>query len=207
MDERTDRSYLDYLSNQDKEELLSSFNECVFYHAMTLYYNLAPDLQLITDLRESGQHLFNVFNLTLIEINQRTINNPLPPYKDLLCVDTGILDYDACLECDPLVMISLPRLCFVSGLVYNKNLLPMTDLECELNWFRMDMDLLVDVSKRLEALDNQELHDLQYLLVNNKGQNRFIDIYKDICLVASNLTSRRASVLADVLRNAIEQLN
>ncbi|KAJ3276346.1 hypothetical protein HDV01_004969 [Terramyces sp. JEL0728] len=84
MDERHDRSYLDYLSNQDKEELLSGFNESVFYHAMTIYYNLAPDLQLITDLRESGQHLFNVFNLTLTEINQRTMNNPLPPYKDLL---------------------------------------------------------------------------------------------------------------------------
>lgn len=123
------------------------------------------------------------------------------------CVKTGILDRDACLECDPLVMISLPRLCFVSGLVYNKNLLPMTDLECELNWFRMDMDLLVDISNRLLALNDQDLHDLQYLLVNNKGQNRFVDIYKDICLVASNLTSRRAAVLADVLRNAIEQLD
>ncbi|KAJ3276345.1 hypothetical protein HDV01_004968 [Terramyces sp. JEL0728] len=122
------------------------------------------------------------------------------------CVDDGILDKEACLECEPFVMISLPRLCFVSGLIYNKSLLPMTDLECELNWFRMDMDLLLDISKRLEMLDTNELHDLQLLLVKNKQDCRFMDVYKDICLVASNLTSRRASVLADVLRNSIQQL-
>ena len=114
----------------------------------------------------------------------------------LECQSLGLVSSEDVANCEPCVLITVPRIAIVSGLLNTEAALDMMDRKSSFCWFREHMSLLEEIRDQLFHLDTRELDLLRVHLAGHSTSDLsepLGSLFRSICFVADDLLSGHRS--------------